>query len=122
MKSKRRDKSVAGPARSSVKVTSGSTNVFEDLGFKDAPELLAKAELTRQICNALRIRQLTHRAAGEVLGIAHPDVTALMNGRTTSFSIDRLMKLLMRLDNDVEIVVKARPRSRKDSRLSVKAA
>ena len=103
-------------------VTKGSPNVFEDLGFKDAPELLAKAELTRQICKAIDARQLSHRAAAALLGFVHPDVTALMNGRTTAFSIDRLMKLLMRLDKDVEIVVKARPRSRKESRLSVKAA
>jgi len=105
-----------------IKVTKGGKNVFADLGFKDAPELLAKAELTRQICNAIRERKLTHRRAAEVLGLAHPDVTALMNGRTTSFSIDRLMKLLMRLDNDVEIVVKPRPRGRKESRLLVRAA
>ena len=91
------------------------------MGFADAPELLAKAELTRQICDALRARKLTHRAAAAILGIAHPDVTALMNGRTTSFSIDRLMKLLMRLDNDVEIVVRPRPQGRKESRLSVTA-
>jgi predicted XRE-type DNA-binding protein len=102
--------------------TKGGANIFADLGFKDAPELLAKAELTRQICSTLRARKLTHRQAAGVLGIAHPDVTALMNGRTTSFSIDRLMKLLMRLDNDVEIVVRPRPRTRKESRLSVKAA
>lgn len=103
-------------------VTESSGNVFADLGLKDAPELLAKAELTRQIYNAVHARKLTHRRAAELLGIAHPDVTALMNGRTTGFSIDRLMKLLMRLDNDVEIVVKPRPKNRKQSRLLVKAA
>ena len=37
-------------------------------------------------------------------------------------SLDRLMKLLMRLDNDVEIVVKPRPKGRKESRLFVRAA
>src|ERR1700680_2133191 len=105
-----------------TKITRGGKNVFEDLALKDSPEFLVKAELSRQICNAIRQRKLTHRAAGSLLHLAHPDVTALMNGRTTGFSIDRLMRLLMRLDNDVEIVVKPRPRGRKLSRLSVKGA
>ena len=91
-----------------IKVTKGGKNVFADLGFKDAPELLAKAELTRQIYNAIRERKLTHRRAADVLDLAHPDVTALMNGRTIDFSIERLMNLLMRLDNDVEIVAEFR--------------
>lgn len=105
-----------------IDITEGSGNVFEDLGFEDAEELQAKAELTRQIYNILKRRKLTQRAAARLLGLAQPDVSALMNGRFTGFSLERLMTLLNRLDRDVEIVVKRKPRSRVRSRLQVSAA
>jgi predicted XRE-type DNA-binding protein len=105
-----------------VEITKGSFNVFEDLGFEDAPELLAKAQLTYQIHTLIKKRRLTHRQAAAILKLARPDVTALMNGRFTPFSIERLMRLLMRLNHDVEILVKPLPRNRRQGRLSVKAA
>ena len=105
-----------------IDVTEGSGNVFEDLGFEDAEELQAKAELTRQIYNILKRRKLSQRAAAKLLGLAQPDVSALVNGRFTGFSLERLIALLNRLDRDVEIVVKSRPRSRRRSRLHVSAA
>lgn len=105
-----------------IDVTEGSGNVFEDLGFEDAEELQAKAELTRQIYNILKRRKLSQRAAAKLLGLAQPDVSALVNGRFTGFSLERLITLLNRLDRDVEIVVKSRPRSRGRSRLHVSAA
>ena len=68
-------------------------NVFAELGFKHAHELQAKAELTRQIANILESRKLSRRNAAKVLGIAHPDVVSLVNGRHTGFSITRLMRI-----------------------------
>jgi predicted XRE-type DNA-binding protein len=104
-----------------IEVMEGSGNVFEDLGFEDADELQAKAELTRQLHNILKRQKLSQRAAARLLGIAQPDVSALLNGRHTGFSLTRLMTLLNRLDRDVEIVVRRRPRSRARSRLIVHA-
>jgi predicted XRE-type DNA-binding protein len=104
-----------------IEVTEGSGNVFEDLGFEDADELQAKAELTRQLHGILKRRRLSQRAAAKLLGIAQPDVCALLNGRHTGFSLTRLMTLLNRLDRDVEIVIRRRPRSRPRSRLLVHA-
>lgn len=104
-----------------VEVTEGSGNVFEDLGFEDADELQAKAELTRQLYKILKRQRLSQRAAAKVLGIAQPDVSALLNGRHTGFSLTRLMMLLNRLDRDVEIVVRRKPRSQARSRLMVHA-
>jgi len=107
---------------SSSAVTEGTANVFADLGFKNADELQAKAELARQIYTILKSRNLTQREAAKVLGIAQPDVSALMKGRHTGFSLARLMNLLGRLDRDVEIVIRRKPRSRQASRLQVRAA
>jgi predicted XRE-type DNA-binding protein len=104
-----------------IEVTESSGNVFEDLGFEDADELQAKAELTRQLHKILKRQKISQRAAAKRLGIAQPDVSALLNGRHTGFSLTRLMMLLNRLDRDVAIVIRRRPRSQARSRLTVHA-
>jgi hypothetical protein len=42
-----------------------------------------------------------------------------VNGRLESFSSERLMRLLTRLGQDVEIIVKASPRGRRLGRVRV---
>jgi len=53
------------------------------------------------------------------MGIDQPKVSALLNGRLANFSSDRLMRLLTALGQDVEIVVRAKPRDRDRGRISV---
>lgn len=97
-------------------------NVFEDLGLPDADDLLARAELTRQIYNAIKGRELSQVRAAEILGLKQPDVSLLMRGKFTRFSTDRLVQLLVRLGRHVEIVVHS-PRSVKSrGQLTVSAA
>jgi len=104
------------------KVTPGSGNVFADLGFAEPEEELAKAQLATHIRRVLKRRRLTQTAAAKFMGIDQPKVSALLNGRLTGFSSDRLMRLLTALGQDVEIVVKGKPRSRARGRISVVAA
>jgi predicted XRE-type DNA-binding protein len=96
------------------RVTRGSGNVFEDLGFAppEAAELTVKAELTRQIYHRIRALGLTQTQAAERLGISQPDVSKLMNARFTGYSTDRLISLLNALSVDVDIIV--RPRNQTD--------
>ncbi|MSO73473.1 MAG: XRE family transcriptional regulator [Rhodospirillaceae bacterium] len=97
-------------------------NVFAVLGLRDPDDLLARAELTRQIYNALKARGLSQEKAGELLGLKQPDVSLLMRGRYSRFSTDRLLHLLTRLGRNIEIVVH-NPRSVKArGRLTVVAA
>jgi predicted XRE-type DNA-binding protein len=109
-------------ARSKIPVQPSSGNVFEDLGFDDAEELQVEAALTLEICNILSRRKLSQRAAAKLLGIAHTDVHKLVHGRYTGFSMRRLIALLNRLDRDVEIVIRRKPKSRAESRIQVRAA
>lgn len=87
-------------------VEKGSSNVFEDLGFENAEDLQAEAILAYEIYTLLKERGISQRAAAEVLAIDQSDVSRLMKGRYTGFSIRRLVALLNRLDQDVELVVK----------------
>lgn len=88
-----------------IKVVASSGNVFADLGFVNSDELLIKAELVRQISNLIDGRKLTQAEAAKILRIDQPKVSALLNGRFSGFSTDRLFRFLNALGSDVEIRV-----------------
>jgi predicted XRE-type DNA-binding protein len=71
-----------------------SGNVFADLGVPNAEEYLAKSELAAQIFKIVKARRLTQVAAGKLLGIPQPKVSALLNGRLDGFSTERLIRFL----------------------------
>jgi predicted XRE-type DNA-binding protein len=91
-------------------VTAGSGNVFSDLGLPDATEALAKTRLAQRIADVIGERRLTQTQAAHVLGIDQPKVSALLCGRLTGFSTDRLFRFLNALDQDIEIVIREKPR------------
>jgi predicted XRE-type DNA-binding protein len=103
-------------------VTESSGNVFEDLKLANSKELLAKAELARQVYLIIKKRGLTQMAAAQLLGLKQPDVSLLMRGRLSRFSTDRLIQMLNVLDRDVEIVVKRKSSSKRKASLKVIAA
>ncbi|CAA9338548.1 MAG: hypothetical protein AVDCRST_MAG68-2906 [uncultured Gemmatimonadetes bacterium] len=88
-----------------VEVSEGSDNVFADLGLPDAEALLAKAELARQVADAIRERKLTQHRAAELMGVSQPRVSNLLRGRLDKFSFDTLVEFLTRLRLDVTILV-----------------
>lgn len=98
-----------------------SGNVFADLGLADSEDLLAKAELARQIASIISHRHLTQAAAAHLLGTTQPKVSDLLRGRLEGFSIERLIRFLTCLDRDVHIVVSTKPRTHRHGRLSVKS-
>jgi predicted XRE-type DNA-binding protein len=98
----------------------GSGNVFADLGLPDAEERLAKAELARQIEHIIKKKRLTQERAAKILGISQPKVSALLHGKLAGFSMDRLLKFLMALDQDIEIRIKSKPpRTRRNARTTI---
>jgi predicted XRE-type DNA-binding protein len=80
---------------------------------------MAKAELAAKIIAELQRRRLTQNQASQILGIDQPKISALKQGKLTGFSIERLMRFLLLLGRDIEIAVKAKPRSRPTARLRV---
>jgi len=83
----------------------GSENVFADLGMTNADEKLAKAELALKINQLLKARGLKQVAAAKLLGIDQAKVSYLSTGRLSDFSIERLMKFLALLGQDIEIII-----------------
>jgi predicted XRE-type DNA-binding protein len=95
-----------------VRVTKGSGNVFRDLGLPDADLLQAKADLLHRISILIGRRGLTQMEAAKVLGITQPKISALLRGRLEGFSMDRLVRFLISLDQDVRISVRSKVRAR----------
>lgn len=93
-----------------------SGNVFADLEIPNPDEMLAKAELAVKIADILRRRRLTQVQAATVLGVDQPKVSALIRGRLSGFSIERLLRFLLLLGTDISITIKPHQRFRSGSR------
>jgi predicted XRE-type DNA-binding protein len=104
-----------------IPVRRGSANVFADLGLSNPDERLAKAQLASRIDDVIRRRRLTQQTAAALMGIDQPKLSRLLHGRLSGFSTQWLIDFLNALGQDVEIVVRAAPRSRKRGRLHVAA-
>ena len=103
-------------------ITRGSGNVFADLGFPDAEERKTKLRLAYALNTIMDAQRLTQAAAAVRLGLNQPKVSALRNYKLEGFSVERLMTLRNALDQDIEIVIREKPRSRAAARISVVAA
>jgi len=105
-----------------ITIEQGSGNIFTDLGYPNAEEALTKARLAQRITEVLEKKRLTQIEAAQLLGIDQPKVSKLLRGQLREFSTERLFRFLIALDQDVEIVIRRKPRSRRQARVSVIAA
>jgi len=105
-----------------TEVEASSGNVFADLGLAGAEKLKIKSGLMIEITKAVRRLGLTQEEAGQRMALPQPKVSALRHYKLAGFSLERLMNLLTALDQDVEIVIRRKPRSRRGGRISVVAA
>lgn len=100
-------------------VIEGASNVFADLGVAEPEEELAKAQLASHIRQAIKHRRLTQAAAALLMGVDQPKVSALINGRLSGFSSDRLLRYLTALGQDVDIVIRSTPSKKGPGHLRV---
>ncbi len=98
----------------------GGGNVFDDIGLPNAQEHLVKAKLVVKIDALMKERGLKQAAAAGLFGVKQPDVSKMLNGDFRQFSVERLMRFLVALGQDVEIVVK--PHEDKGSEASLLVA
>ena len=91
----------------------GSSNVFADLGLKDADELLTRAKLGHAVRMILEKRGLKQKEISELLKINQSEVSKLMNGKYHLFSEGRLFGFLNKLDQKVTVLIS--PRQKDDN-------
>lgn len=84
----------------------GSGNVFKDLGVPNPDEHLVKAQLVFKIDGIMKGRRLTQVQAAALFGVRQPDVSMMLRGEFRQFSVERLLRFLVALGQDVEIVVR----------------
>lgn len=105
-----------------ISVLASSGNLFADLGRPDAEEALARVRLAQQIAEIIERKALSQADAAVLMGLDQPKVSALVRGRLSGFSTDRLLRCLMLLGQDVEIVVRDKPSDHPKAHISVVAA
>lgn len=106
-----------------TKVHDSSGNIFEDLGFssEEAAALKIKSDLAFLVDRIIKHRHLTQAEAKKLLGATQADVSKLVNGKITGFTIDRLSRYLVRLDRDFIITVRKKPSTRLQAIAEVRA-
>ena len=91
--------------RKAAKAKMSSGNVFHDLGLNEPGERLAKAQLTNLICTAIADLKLTQIEAAKRMRLDQPKVSALLRGKLSGFSLERLFRCLNDLGQDVSVTV-----------------
>jgi len=97
----------------------GSGNIFADIGLPNAEEHLIKAQLVYKIDRLMKARKLRQIDAAKLFGVKQPDVSNMLSGDFRQFSVERLLRFLVALGQDVEIVVKPPKRPRRTAHLRV---
>jgi predicted XRE-type DNA-binding protein len=97
----------------------GSDNVFADLGLPNAEEHLIKAQLVYKIDTLMKQRKLKQVEAAQLFGVKQPDISKMLCGDFRQFSVERLLRFLVALGQDVEIVIKPQRDSRQPAQLRV---
>ena len=88
----------------------GSGNVYRDFRQPDAELQQLKAILAAMIIRALDERGLSVRKAESATGTAAADFSRIRNANLDRFTVDRLMTILERLGEQVDVIVTPRKR------------
>jgi predicted XRE-type DNA-binding protein len=91
----------------------GSGNVFRDFGNPNADLEQARAVLAAKIIGVLDERKLSVRAAESLTGVAASEFSRIRNVKLERFTIDRMITILGKLDQDVELTLKIQPRRKR---------
>jgi predicted XRE-type DNA-binding protein len=88
----------------------GSGNVFRDFCRTNASVEQARAILAAEIIRTLDKSGLSTREAERLTGVAHSEFSRIRNARLERFTLDRMIAILGKLDEDVEVNITFRPR------------
>ena len=110
------DQAIEGDAgmtehKDDVELVRGSGNIFADFDPADANVRQLRAILAAEVVKTLEEEKLSVRDAEGRTGIAAADFSRIRQVKLDRFTVDRLMRILDRLDRDVRVKVSvaARP-------------
>jgi len=94
--------------------------VLDDLGFSPSEvlELKVKSEIYAELLKHIQERGLSQQQLATHLGIHQPDVSHLLSGRISRFSVGKLLKFAGRLNLNAQVkLTKLKPESSRATRL-----
>lgn len=98
-----------------MELVRGSGNVFADFSYPDAGLRQARAIVAAQIIRTLDERHLSTREAERLTGVSHAEFSRIRNTQLRRFTLDRMITILGKLDQEVEVTVTFRsPRPNAD--------
>lgn len=89
----------------------GSGNVFHDFGRSNTNLEQARALVAKEIICTLDERGLSTRDAEKLTGVAHSEFSHIRNAKLGRFTLDRLITILEKLDESIELEISFHPRS-----------
>jgi predicted XRE-type DNA-binding protein len=100
-----------GPEMSdNLELLRGSGNVFSDFGCPNAGLEQARAILAAEIIRTLDARDLSTRDAEKLTGVGHSEFSRIRNAKLDRFTLDRMIAILGKLDENVEVSITFHPR------------
>ena len=93
--------------------------MFKDIGVPNAEEHFVKAQLVFKIDTIMKGRGMKQVDAANLFGVRQPDISKMLRGEFRQFSVERLLRFLVALNQDVEIVVKPHRSKNNDPALRV---
>ena len=93
-----------------IELIRGSGNVYADFDRPNAGLEQARALIAAEIIRALDARGLSTREAERLTGVGHAEFSRIRNAKIARFSLDRMIAILGKLDEDVEVTVSFQPR------------
>jgi len=91
-----------------LKITKGSANVFEDLGFdvQESQNLLLRSQTMIALVQWFEATGLTQATAAKTLGITQPRFNQLLKGKIEIFSLDALVNMATRAGMRVALSIR----------------
>ncbi len=95
-------------AAEKLQITSGSDNVFRDLGSPEgeAQNLLLRCEMVMHIRKAINKLGITQAEAAKLAGVTQPRMNDLIKNRNHKFTIDALVNVAANLGYAVQVKFK----------------
>jgi predicted XRE-type DNA-binding protein len=91
--------------KNDLELVRGSGNVYRDFGRPNAGLEQARAITAAKIIRVLDGRKLSTRDAEKLTGVSHSEFSRIRNTQLGRFTLDRMIAILGKLDEDVEVSV-----------------
>ena len=103
--------------RDDLELVRGSGNVYRDFGRPNADLDQARAITAAEIIRIIDERKLSTREAEKLTGVPYSEFSRIRNTQLGRFTLDRLIAILGKLDEEIEISITFGARKRRVRRL-----